>query len=397
MRILRLLLAGLVIAAAVFVIAGEQLSGTSADAVINARLTTVRAPTAGLLSLPHRLLGSAVDKGERLGSIDDPLVDNIHLNDMFREKATVSAEIVRLTDVVAALESSVADLKARSQRYQKQRVRQLEAELRALNSEIGAAEARGDEARAAFKRSKQLTDRGLEASASFERIRAAQRVAEQELENARQRAAVIGIELQAAQNGTFLGDGYNDAPYSEQRISELQLELSGNRALLEAEKAKAAALDTRINIERVRVNRLSSSILISNVDGSVWDVLTADGETVMRGEPLMRLVNCNSAIVTLSVAESVYNRLKIGDLAKFRVNSGDRTFDGTITRLAGSGAETIYRYLAVAPSERHLQRFDVTLVVPALRDDPALSCAIGRTGRVFFEARPLDFLRNLLF
>lgn len=394
MRILRLLLAGLVIVAAGFVIVGEQLSGASADAVINARLSTVRAPTAGRLTLQHRLLGSSVAEGEQLGSIDDPLVDNIHLNDMIREKAFTTAEIERLSSVIAALEQAINDLKARSIRYQEQRILQLEAELRALTSEIGAAEARGDEAQAAFQRSKQLTDRGLETSSSFERIRATQRVATQDLESARQRAAVVEIELRAARNGTFLGDGYNDAPYSEQRISELTLDLSENQALLNAEKAKAKALDNRITIERLRVNRLASSKLVSNVNGTVWEVLTANGESVERGEPLMRLVNCTSTIVTLSVAESVYNRLKIGNLAKFRVSNDNKVLAGTITRLAGSGAETIYRNLAVAPSERHLQRFDVTLVVPAIRNDPELACAIGRTGRVFFEARPLDFLRN---
>ncbi|TYC80087.1 HlyD family efflux transporter periplasmic adaptor subunit [Stappia sp. BW2] len=395
MRILRLLLAGLVIVTAGFVIAGEHLSGTSADAVINARLTTVRAPTAGRLTLEHRLLGSSVTEGEQLGSINDPLVDNVHLNELIREKAFVAAEIDRLTNMIAAIEQSISDLQARSERYQRQRIQQLEAELRALTFEIGAAEARGDEAEAAFQRSKKLTDRGLEPSASFERIRATQRVAAQDLESARQRAAIVEIELQAARSGTFLGDGYNDAPYSEQRISELTLDQSEKQALLNAQKAKAVALDNRINVERLRVNRLRSSKLISNVNGTIWEVLAANGETVGRGEPLMRLVNCSSTIVTLSVAESVYNRLKIGDLAKFRVNNDQKVLEGTITRLAGSGAETIYRNLAVAPSERHLQRFDVTLVAPTIREDPALACAIGRTGRVFFEARPLDFLRNL--
>lgn len=143
MRILRLLLAGLVIVAAGFVIAGEQLSGTSADAVINARLTTVRAPTAGQLTLEHRLLGSSVAQGEQLGSIDDPLVDNIYLNDMIREKAFATAEVDRLSSVIAAIEQSVSDLQARSERYQQQRILQLQAELRALTFEIGAAEARG--------------------------------------------------------------------------------------------------------------------------------------------------------------------------------------------------------------------------------------------------------------
>jgi hypothetical protein len=61
--------------------------------------------------------------------------------------------------------------------------------------------------------------------------------------------------------------------------------------------------------------------------------------------------------------------------------------------LAGSGAETIYRNLAIAPSRQHLERYDVTLLSPALRDSD-VGCAIGRTGRVFFDARPLDFVRR---
>jgi hypothetical protein len=49
----------------------------------------------------------------------------------------------------------------------------------------------------------------------------------------------------------------------------------------------------------------------------------------------------------------------------------------------------------VAPSARHLERFDVAVAVPGLQEDPELACAIGRTGRVFFDARPLDWLRGL--
>ena len=67
-----------------------------------------------------------------------------------------------------------------------------------------------------------------------------------------------------------------------------------------------------------------------------------------------------------------------------------------LARLAGSGAETVYRNLAVAPSQRHLQRYDVAVDVPGLAEDAGLACAIGRTGRVFFAARPLDWLRGLI-
>ena len=41
-------------------------------------------------------------------------------------------------------------------------------------------------------------------------------------------------------------------------------------------------------------------------------------------------------------------------------------------------------------------RFDVTLSVPGLTQQPDLSCAIGRTGRVIFTAGPLSTIRRFL-
>ncbi|MHB0951186.1 MAG: hypothetical protein ACYC10_04590 [Allorhizobium sp.] len=62
--------------------------------------------------------------------------------------------------------------------------------------------------------------------------------------------------------------------------------------------------------------------------------------------------------------------------------------------MAGSGAQNVYQNLAVGPSQEHLGRYDVALSVPGLLGDDKLRCGIGRTGRVFFEPRPLDWLRK---
>jgi biotin carboxyl carrier protein len=395
MRLTRLIIGALLVIIALFLIAGEQLAGASADAVINARLTTIRAPIAGQLSIERRALGTRVAEGEVLGAVGDPIADNVRLHDLLQERDLVTAEVARLKETVQAIESTVALLHDRSTAYRRDRIRQLEAELSSSRSQAAVAAARVDEAKAAYSRSRQLNERGLETSATYERNHAAQKVAALELEDAQQRAASSEVSLEAARRGTFLGDGYNDAPYSEQQISELSLRLTELKANLKAEESKAQSLGQRIASERLRVNRLSSAQLASNVHGSVWEVLAGNGETVQRGQDIMRLVDCRSTIVTLSVSERVYNRLAQGDRAMFKVSGDGRSFEGSVTRLAGSGAETIYRNLAIAPSQRHLQRYDVTLLVPALREDRGLSCAIGRTGRVFFQARPFDFIRSL--
>ena len=106
------------------------------------------------------------------------------------------------------------------------------------------------------------------------------------------------------------------------------------------------------------------------------------------------MVDCRSLIVTSSVTEALYDSLSIGAPVQFRLFGDNRVFDGTITRLGGSGASALYLNLAVGPSAAHLQRFDVTVSVPELSSQPDLSCAIGRTGRVIFTTGPLATLRR---
>lgn len=125
-------------------------------------------------------------------------------------------------------------------------------------------------------------------------------------------------------------------------------------------------------------------------------MVAGQGEYVRKGQDVIRIVDCTSTVVTASVRESVYNRLKLGDAAQLRLLGVSRTFQGTVTRLAGSGAQSIYRSLAIGPSEEHLKRFDVTLVFPELNKNSELACSIGRTGRVIFSAGPLQFWRNWL-
>lgn len=396
MRLLKIFVGIAVAVVALFVIVSEQLAGVSADAVVNARLTTLRAPIAGRLQLGQRELGSLVETGEALGALSDPLVDDIRLNDLVLERQISAGEAQRLADEIAAIDEAIIALETRKARYSTERIRQLEARVSEREAQSRALQASLDEASAAFARATQLRDRGVETVAALERARAATRVSERRLDAANEEISVAAIELASAREGVFLGEGYNDAPYSEQRISELTVEQERLKARQVQETTRAASIELRIDAERLRVNRLASAEVTANARARVWEFLAADGERLQRGQDILRLVNCSSAIVTLSVSESVYNTLKVGQNATFRLSGESRAFDGTILRLAGSGAATVYQNLAVAPSGRHLQRFDVALKVPGLLKADGLDCVIGRTGRVFFEGRPLDGLRRIL-
>ena len=395
MRSIKIIAGLVIIFLALFIIVREQTAGVSADAFINARLTTTRAPIAGRFDLVPRPLGARVNEGDNLGTIVDPLADNVRLADLQQQRMGTKAELDRLTQTATGLTASIEALDLRATNYRRERIEQLKAQIDGAEASAEAAQARLRYARLSLDRSNRLSDQGVRTGEALEQSRSLAEVAELDLASAQETVRIARINLAAAERGIFLGDGYNDAPYSEQRVSELQVSRDQLQASAAAQAVALEALDARIRAEQLRVNRLNSASLQSNVSGLIWDYLAISGETVQRGQNLMTLVDCQSTIVTLSVTESVYNRITLGSAAQFRMNGSERLLAGVVTRVAGSGASTVYQNLAIAPSERHLERFDVTLDVPALRQDPELRCLIGRTGRVFFEGRPLDWLRRL--
>ncbi|UMA64390.1 HlyD family efflux transporter periplasmic adaptor subunit [Roseivivax marinus] len=389
MRIARLLIGVIVILVAGWIIVGEQMSGASANAVVNARISTVRADVAGRLSLPDRALGSLVTEGEAVASVSDPLADGVRLDDLRMERAFAEAEIQSAASLIEETKAIRESLMERTEIYREERMADLRTRLDHARTRLEMLEQGGapDEA------GQELAD-GFDTQSArvpFEPLRT-----DLALDHARERVELLEIAVRAAEQNVFLGDGYNDSPNAEQRAEELRSVLAGYEADHARAEARLAAVEQRLKREQVRVTRFGGGDLSSPVNGRYWEVLQADGVTVQRGDPILRLVDCDSTFVTLSVTERVYNTLRIGQPARFRMQGDGRVFEATVARLAGSGAETIYRNIAVAPSQRHLERHDVAILVPGLNDDAELGCAVGRTGRAFFDGRPLDGLRGLL-
>ncbi|MDH1271232.1 hypothetical protein [Agrobacterium pusense] len=113
MKLIKIGLGLLLICGALYVVLGEQLSGASANAFINARLTTIRAPIAGKIELISRPLGAQVAQGDPLGSLEDPLVDGIRLLDLELQQADAQTEIKRLETVVTSFNELIDQLQTR--------------------------------------------------------------------------------------------------------------------------------------------------------------------------------------------------------------------------------------------------------------------------------------------
>ncbi|MCK1718277.1 HlyD family efflux transporter periplasmic adaptor subunit [Bradyrhizobium sp. 141] len=396
MRLARVVIGLALLAGGLYILIGEHFAGTSADATINARLYVVRAPIEGRVTLAVRSIGARVNPGELVADITDERFDTARLLNLERDRDNQQIELKRIAEQRAALSQARTGFDAQSIDYQRGRIRQIEARIAETRAAQDAAAARLRQADADFKRANELNVRGVQTVANLDRARATYDVAQQDVVSAQQRINYFETELVSARDGVFIGESYNDAPFSTQRIRELDLRLAELSVEEQQVKARTAQFDRQIDAERLRVNRLTSAALNARVPGVAWDFLVDDGEFARRGQDLVKVVDCNSLIVTAGVSEALYDSLSIGAPAQFRLFGDERIFDGTITRLGGSGASSLYANLAVGPSPQHLQRFDVTVTIPELAEHPDLGCAIGRTGRVIFSSGPIARLRRLL-
>lgn len=394
-KFLKLGLGGVLALVGGYILLSEGIAVVSADAVVNARVALVRAPIDGVLSLQPRQIGEAVRQGEPLGSLNDVRADTARLLDLQQMESELAADVQRAGSQLESVQGSLGQLQGRSDAYRTGRIAQLEAEIDVARALRSAALARLEESGASLKRAQELRDKGSQSIASLDKARTARDVDMKDAEAAEARLRSLEIQLAAAREGTFLGDSFNDTPFSSQRAFDLELREAELRSMLADYQQRLVAVRGQIEAERARVAQLRDAFLTSPVDGLVWEAPLGNAEYARKGQDLLRLLDCSTVIVTASVGESDYNRLKVGDAARFRLSGTSKVFDGVILRLAGSGAATVYNNLAIAPGEKHLERFDVALRFPDLLSDPEAGCAVGRTGRVVFTGAPRDIFRSI--
>ena len=143
---------------------------SSTEAVVNARLVTVRAPINGIVELDSRSLGvgEAIDVGTPLVTVKNPRVDTApttvaleQLRDAEEERQALSAKLDSTKAIRDALRSQLAV-------FRDNRIRQVEAELAEADARIASAAAEQQRADAIRARHEKLTKKGTLAAAAMD-------------------------------------------------------------------------------------------------------------------------------------------------------------------------------------------------------------------------------------
>lgn len=366
----------------------RMLELTSTEAVVNARLVTLRSPLEGEITAfaisPE--IGAQTKEGGLVLRVVNPRADRARLDDLRRMIAEVGSQRPAFVTQIASLRRERERVSEQASAFQRGRIRELEARVEEATSALAAATATRTEADTAAHRAATLAQSGYGTKAGSEKAQRDLTVAIETENSLRHRLAGIAIELEATRHGSYIGDSYNDRPSSMQRIDELAVRITDLEAELQSRNERIKLLDVQLKKEESRYAELTEAEVVSPVTGTVWEMLVSPGEEVRRGQDLMRLLDCSGVVVTASVTETVYNRLRLGDSARFRLIGETTDHWGTIIRLSGLAAPP--DNLAILPSSLVNAAYRVHVVIPEFVGS---SCAVGRTGKfVFQSARPPD-------
>jgi multidrug resistance efflux pump len=377
--------AGLVILAMVGWMPLQRLfQVSSVEAVVNAQLVTLRAPINGTVSegVSALRVGAPIATGDQLLRVDNPRVDHAAIDRVMQELDSAQEDLGATANRIAHMKRLRAALSSRIEDYRSDRIRRIDASLTSADAQIASAQAVMDRAEAEARRQAQLASSGVGTKTTLELSERDLAVARAALEQAKAQKAELAVEADALAAGRFFGDNYDDVPQSAQRIdgiNETLVTLEADQARLEA---RVGRLRSQLDAEQGRFDLASRAAITTPAKGQVWEVLTAPGEQVVTGQPLVSLLDCSKLMVTAVVSESVYNTLSVGMPASFTFQIGGPAHAGHVVQLSGVAAAG--SNFAILPSALTRESYRVTVAADDLAQGDA--CPVGRTGRVVFGA-----------
>jgi hypothetical protein len=357
-------------------------SSEGAPAVVSGQTAIIRATQDGY-ALVHALRrGSAVHKGEAIGTIVlSPTGDNKSMT-LVQTKGRVDA----IQSEIAALQGQIGELQERTDKNRVARIDELGSKIAQASANIEAARAKEAAANAVRDRQQKLYAIGYTVKSSVEAAEHTADGARLDRTAAEKQVTTLQVQLSAAREGTFLQDAYNDAAYSQQRADQLRLRVADLQAESQQQRHVLDLLEDDTQLVNASDQNAASKqkvSVLSPVSGIAWSV-TNNGQYVRAGDEIARIVDCSELSVNATVSPLEYASIKDGGRASFRQTDQKQPWKGTViwAGVPESNETATSIPAALAPGSNSAQY----RVIVALDDiSNATNCPAGKFGRVVFE------------
>ena len=387
-RLAKLSFVVLFLAASTYFTLNQILTTTSLEGTVTSPLVTLRAPIDGRVSMDMLTTGKNVAASDTLISIDDPRVDNRPRSELQAKLTAASEQASALAVQVESLSQLIAQLTDRNQQHRQATIARIESMIDEARAQYSSAKAMAERTQDELRRQKTLAGNGYTAQAKLEDTNLAGQQAKFDAERLLATLGRLSVELKAARDGIMLGEGYSDAPYSQQRMDELTVRLIELRAQQSAAENRKRELASELDAETEHVKTLRSAAVSSPISGVIWTVYVTDGAEVTRNAPVAQVVDCRSSFVEATLPESLYDEVGIGDPVKLKLLGNSREIGGIVRAVRGQSAVVDRKdWLAawLVPQRSETMTVTVEIDRQGLEEASRGVCQVGRTAKVYFE------------
>lgn len=312
---------------------------SSADGVVNGRIGRFTSPIEGELRFNTTTrYGSFFKAGEVIGEVRNERVDRRLLHELVTEQRTLAARIAGLDAKLAEFAGLEGRLEGELERYRSFTTRQLESLIEQESHRLREEQAEHKRSLAEYESGLAVNRQGALPARELERLEAAHAQSTMRLERSQHRLEELGIVREALEAGIFLDAGSDDVPYSRQRMDQLAIELAHARASRDEARDRLPGIEAQLEAERARIEKAEAYRLVAPFDALVWRLPSPEGSTVAVGTELVVLLECGSIFLDLAVSESQFDTILPGDTLAYRLIGDDRTHEGTVVSLRGSGS-----------------------------------------------------------
>ena len=367
---------------------GQVWSSTSLQGTVTSPLITIRSPIDGVVTANAAIIGAPVHQHEALFVIEAHQLDTRLRAELEAKLAAAQQQTLVIDRKIAELSTLRTQLQARNQVHREGTLARLEALIGETTAELSRAKAVMERTQHEVSRAKTLSTNGLIAQATLDDAVLAGQQARFEVERLTASLKRLSVERMAAKNGVMLGEGYSDAPYSQQRVDELAARLIEAKAERESVQQTQQELASRLGEEQRREDQIRRYAVNAPITGLVWNLHIGSDGVVGRNAPLADVVDCQSAFVEAIVPERRYDDIQLGEAVQIKLLGNSHKIPGTIHAVRGQSAVVNHESLAawLTPHRtREAMTVSVAVDPEALHQLSQGVCQIGRSAKVYFN------------
>lgn len=357
------------------------ITGSSQSGRINANLITLRAPIDGRVSFAAARVGERVTPGQALATITSPPDRDVRLADLEAQLKALNERLTGIDSQQQALAPILARLEKENRGFQGAVIASLDAQIAQAAAKVKRAEAAIVLAEAQLKRIQPLVASSYATTAELDQRQATAAISRADLVAEQKALERLRREREAAQQGIYLNDSYNNAPYSQQRRDDVELQrltLATRRGDVEAEIAQ---VQRQVDSERRRRMQVDAAVMQATIPGILWRQLESEGATIGTSTPLLQIVDCRRLFFEVILERRGDETPAIGSQVQISFSDGKQQYTRQAQLAAIRGEQDSERGdIAISGNLQANQLRLIYALAPPPEGSGNLSCPVGQSG-----------------